>query len=341
MSHIRSVTRPAIHSFLAGIIWLAATGLSGLAVPAAAKAGEAFVKQLKARNAHHFAKPLHLPKEAKPLEIERDWQEKLKRKSWTLSKGPLSIEVTLKQGGPPDGALYVAPLLSLSVGGKRVISVEGAESFPDNPVFLVQTAEMDKGNPYPEVVFSVYTGGAHCCSGTHVLTSSKDGKTWRDIKMGMFDGGPLGVSDLNGDGRFEFSMRDNAFLYAFGCYACSTAPFKVLALKDGKLADVSTATAFRDRQIDSLSRILEWAAPDMDVNAFLAGYVAQKILLGEGAQAWKFMLKHYDRKDDWGLDECSVKRNKKWECPKGKLVKRSYPDALEGLLKKNGYKLEK
>jgi len=306
----------------------------------AARAQNAFIEELKAQNAHHFEKPLILRKDNKPPTIERDWEKKFTLKRWTMTEGPLAIEVTLKKGGPPDALIYVRPLLSVSVDGIEVIGVEGAESIPDNPIFLVQIAEMDKGNPYPEVVFSVYTGGAHCCSDTHVLTSSRDGKTWRDIDAGYFDGGPLGVSDLDGDGRFEFSTRDNTFLYAFGCYACSTAPFKALALMDGKLVDVSAKPAFRDRHTESLKRILEWAAPDMEANGFLAGYVAQKILLGEGAQAWKFMAKHYDRKNDWGLEACSVKVNDKGECP-GRKVKLSYPDALERFLKNAGYELKK
>ena len=32
----------------------------------------------------------------------------------------------------------------------------------------------------------------------------------------------------------------------------------------------------------------------MTVNGFLAGYVAEKFLLGEGKQAWAMMLAHYD-----------------------------------------------
>ena len=39
-----------------------------------------------------------------------------------------------------------------------------------------------------------------------------------------------------------------------------------------------------------------------EVNGILAGYVAQKILLGEYQQGWDFMLAHYDRQSDWGLE---------------------------------------
>ncbi len=306
-----------------------------------ARANSAFVKEMKAQNAHHFKKPVILPEAKKPATLEREWEDKITRTSWQLSEGPISILITLTKGGPPDGLLTMIPILSLSVEGKKMLRVEGSESFPDNPVFVVQIAELDPGNPYKEVVFSTFTGGAHCCSDTRILTSSKDGKTWKTIEMDSIDGEPLEVRDLNGDGRFEFAFPDNSFLYTFGCYACSAAPLHVLQLQDGNLRDVSGQSQFRPNQVKSLENLIEWAGDGMDMNGFLAGYVAQKILLGEGAQAWKLMLKYYDRKGDWGLDFCSVKENDKGECPPGKNKTLSYPDALERFYKKTGYELKK
>jgi hypothetical protein len=32
------------------------------------------------------------------------------------------------------------------------------------------------------------------------------------VAVGEFDGGPLLATDLNGDARYEFQTRDNAFL---------------------------------------------------------------------------------------------------------------------------------
>ena len=96
------------------------------------------------------------------------------------------------------------------------------------PPVSVQIAELDPGNSQPEVVVSFYTGGAHCCSDTSVITSNKDGTAWQTVDVGEFDGGPLLATDLNGDGRYEFRTRDNAFLYAFACYACSEAPLELL-----------------------------------------------------------------------------------------------------------------
>lgn len=300
-----------------------------------------FVKDIKAQNAQHLKNAPSLPRNHKPQTAARDWEEKITRRAWDLSDGPLHVSVQLKKSGPPDGLLYQAPVVTVSVAGKKVIETEGAESLPDNPIFVVQIAEMDPSNPHPEVLMSVYTGGAHCCSGTSILTSSRDGRTWKEVEVGLFDGGPLEAHDLDGDGRYELSMRDNSFLYTFGCYACSTAPLHVLRLQKGQMINVSANPAFKNWHIDSLRRIVEWADEGANRNGFLAGYVGQKILLGEGKQAWTLMLKHYDAKDDWGLDHCKVKRDDKGECPPGQVEMLKFPDALDRFLKEAGYAVEK
>ena len=68
--------------------------------------------------------------------------------------------------------------------------------------------------------------------------------------------------------------------------------------------------------------------PDQDVNGFLAGYVSEKILLGDSKPAWALMLDYYDKASDWGLEICDKPLNDDGECP-GKEIKLSFPDALE------------
>ncbi|MEX2552790.1 MAG: serine protease, partial [Actinomycetota bacterium] len=75
------------------------------------------------------------------------------------------------------------------------------------------------------------------------------------------------------------------------------------------------------------------------VNGFLSGYVGEKILLGEGKQAWELMLAHYDQASDWGLETCEQPLNEDAECP-GAEVKLTFPDALERMLNENSYKIE-
>ncbi len=66
-----------------------------------------------------------------------------------------------------------------------------------------------------------------------------------------------------------------------------------------------------------------------EVNGILAGYVAQKILLGEYEEGWKFMLANYDRTSDWGLEIYQG------EEVVGKYL--DFPTALRAFLIEKGY----
>jgi hypothetical protein len=254
-----------------------------------------------------------------------------------ISQGPIKAVLSYTEEKSEDGDTMRAPIVVVFADGKEIAKLEGEAGFGTPPV-SVQIAELDPGNSYPEVVVSFYTGGAHCCSDTSVITASKDGSAWKTVDVGEFDGGPMLASDLNGDGRYEFRTRDNAFLYAFACYACSEAPLELLTVENGEVKTVTTDPAFKPVHAAYLKGMIE-NVPDEDVNGFLAGYVGEKILLGEGKQAWRLMLDYYDKASDWGLDVCDKPLNDDGECP-GEEVKLTFPDALERMLKENGYKLE-
>ena len=80
--------------------------------------------------------------------------------------------------------------------------------------------------------------------------------------------------------------------------------------------------------------------PDEDVNGFLAGYVGEKIRLGEGKEAWELMLAYYDKASDWGLEVCDQPLDEAGACP-GTTAKVTFPEALERMLNENGYTVEK
>ena len=223
------------------------------------------------------------------------------------------------------------------IGPRVVATLQGPSAGVSDPPVSIQIAELDPNNPYPEVVVSFFTGGAHCCSSTHVVTSNADGSDWSTLDVGEFDGGPMLAVDLDRDGTYEFETRDNAFLYAFACYACSQAPLQMLAIEDGKIKDVSAAARFTPAHAAWLKNMIV-GVPEQEVNGFLAGYVGQKARLGEGKQAWDLMLEYYDRNTDWGLEICDQDRNESGDCL-GQTTKVTFPQALERMLKKNGYKV--
>ena len=255
-----------------------------------------------------------------------------------ISQGTLKAVLGYTEEKSEDGDTMRGPVVVVFADGKEIAKLEGDAGFGTPPV-SVQIAEIDPANSQPEVVVSFYTGGAHCCSDTSVITSNKDGTAWQTVDIGEFDGGPMLATDPNGDGRYEFRTRDNSFLYAFACYACSEAPLELLTVENGVVKTITTDASFKPVHAAYLKTMIE-NVPSEDVNGFLAGYVGEKILLGEDKQAWKLMLDYYDQASDWGLETCDQPLNDDGECP-GQEIKLSFPDALERMLKENGYNVEK
>jgi hypothetical protein len=314
--------------------------LASLLLPASvAKAEESLAGAVKKLDAKYLNVPDLDAKDSAPKIEAGGGTEDAKPGPQEISQSGVKAALSYIDEKGEDGDVTRIPVVTITADGKEVAKLEGDSAGFGDPPVSVQIAELDPSNTRPEVVVSFYTGGAHCCSDTSVVTSSPDGATWTTIDVGEFDGGPLLASDLDGDGRYEFAPRDNAFLYTFACYACSTAPLEVLAVESGAVKNVTTEPRFKQAHEGTLKFIIE-EVPDGEVNGFLAGYVGEKILLGEGKEAWDLMLAYYDKTSDWGLETCDQAIDEKGECP-GKTIKLTFPEALERMLKENGYKIEK
>jgi hypothetical protein len=77
---------------------------------------------------------------------------------------------------------------------------------PSVPEFLgrsaVQVLQLD-ASPDPEVVFDLFTGGAHCCFYSQIFGYLPGGNTYAGITQEWFDPG-YRFEDLSGDGVPEF-----------------------------------------------------------------------------------------------------------------------------------------
>jgi hypothetical protein len=255
-----------------------------------------------------------------------------------ISQGPVKATLTYVESTDDGGNVTRDPEVTVFVDGKEVAKLSNEGAGLDDPPVSVQIAELDLSNEHPEVVVSFYTGGAHCCSDTSVLLSNKDGSEWTTLDVGEFDGGPLLAVDIDGDGRYEFETRDNAFLYTFACYACSEAPLELLAVEKGEVKNVSADPRFRPAHAAYLRDMIS-NVPEDDVNGFLAGYVGEKIRLGDGKEAWELMLAHYDKESDWGLEACDQDLDENGQCL-GKEIKLTFPEALERMLNESGYTIK-
>jgi hypothetical protein len=304
--------------------------------PLNAAAAEGLPAAIKAADARYLTVPDVTPKDdSVKIEPGGGDDEGAKPKPLQIEKDAVKVTLTYREVDS-EGEAFFAPTVTVFADGKEVATFaqDDDNAFP-SPYLAIQIAELDPANRYPEVVVSFYTGGAHCCSDTSVITSSKDGSRWTTEDVGQFDGSPLTAVDIDGDGVYEFETRDNAFLYAFACYACSEAPLEVLALQDGAIKNVTAEPRYRKAH-EAYLKSMVGNAPEEDVNGFLAGYVAEKSLLGEGKEAWDLMLAHYDKASDWGLENCDQPLDDEGECP-GKLKMLTFPDALERMLNENGY----
>ncbi|BAW97450.1 hypothetical protein NIES970_24020 [[Synechococcus] sp. NIES-970] len=256
----------------------------------------------------------------------------------TITSEGVTVHISYEEQTNDDWTDYV-PTLRVMVDEEEVLRLT------EEPAFmmysLAQIAEMDLSNDFPEVIFSQYSGGAHCCALVKILTQNPETNQWETVPLGAFDGGPVPVEDPDGDRIYEYVTSDNRFLYRYSSYAGSFPPIQIWQLEGLELRDVSQEERFfplhRERLQAMWGSIQAAAQEDYEVNGVLAGYVATKAILGEAQAGWDLMRYRYDRTSDWGLEECQGDFNDQGDC-EGKWVNYgSFPAALQAFLEEAEY----
>ena len=267
------------------------------------------------------------------------------QKSAEFSSGPLSVKVRGQKLGR-DKAYTVVD--GKDGAGTFHFDIEKdlpqeelgtAEEFMGLTYHQAAVAKLVPGAPNRQVVVTTYTGGAHCCTKTWILSRDTEQASWSKIEGDVLDGDGYWYEDVDGDGTLELLSVDNHFLYAFDSYAGSMAPVKIYKLQNGRIDDVSELPDMHSRIVQDLAGI-EFAAkvrPDSwKENGYLAGWVAAKIRLGQGIDAWNTVTQNIQKDSDFGPQECST--GQKFEdCPADKLKAIPILKALAGFLKENGY----
>jgi len=207
-----------------------------------------------------------------------------------LFAGELSIRLSTRQTRDAGGVAQ-APVLEVRVSGRLMLKTHGEPGLFDVPQGRVQIAEIDRSNPYPEIVFTSHTGGVQCCTAATAVTSSQDGRRWRAVDLGLFDGAGEFLQDVDADGLGEIVSTDDAFLSAFDIRARSAAPLRVATLRGFRAVDVSREARFQPLHRARLAAIELWGRERSLTSApgYLAGWLAAKSLVGEGAEAWQRM----------------------------------------------------
>lgn len=257
-------------------------------------------------------------------------------RSASVKVGDLTATVQLKRGAQPAPDDEVQ--LRVTVGLLGVAEASAPDAGFDEPAAEASIAEMDPANKHPEVYFTAYSGGAHCCS--TVMVAEEVGNRWVVVPIGDFDGGGDYLQDVDEDGLAEIVTVDNRFLYAFDCYACSAAPLVIQTVRDGKAVDVSAEPRYLQAHRDWLAEMESYVEPSEQWTSpgFLAGWVAAKSRVGEGAAAMKALRAHWNLKTDEGEETC-LSGQQVEQCPRDQIKVLKFPDRLQLFLDQAGYAL--
>lgn len=237
-----------------------------------------------------------------------------------LSAGPMRVRVNYTNGTESwENELRY----QIYYNNRLAVDVETTTSFQAS----VKLLDLDNSGD-AEVIVETFSGGAHCCTSFAVYHWTGDRLVQANLEM--LDGGGGMFEDLDQDGRLEFVSYDNAFLYAFSSYAGSFAPSLIFNFENGRFVDMTYryAQELRSQAWQMYQAIVSQEGETGEINGVLAGYVAQKIRLGEYQQGWEFMLARYDRTSDWGLEV---------DTGAGTTQYRNFPAALRAFLIRWGY----
>ena len=205
--------------------------------------------------------------------------------------------------------------------------------------------QLDASSPFPQVMVSAYTGGAHCCSLTSIFDLRSNGQ-WQHLELGAMDGdGEPQVVDIVGNGQQEILTFDQSFLYTFASHAGSESPVVISRYHDGVLENVTRDPVYRDYLAKDLAdRRRNWTRSGrFEPNGFLAYEVATMANLGKFSEGWRDMLAHAQstKEAGSGLSLCDLKPAAEKQNGHGCSAKEKellpFPDALSAFLVQTGY----
>ena len=156
-------------------------------------------------------------------------------KQLSVRHGPVKATLTYSSARPSPG--YKTEKLTIVRAGRElytgVPSIKGCTAFTCSPTVGFGAAQPPlivrdlDGDGEPEVVYTAYTGGAHCCIVAAFFELASNGSHYLAVDRLFGDPG-FGIKDLNHDGRPEVVTADDAFAYRFTAYAFSGLPILVL-----------------------------------------------------------------------------------------------------------------
>ena len=252
-----------------------------------------------------------------------------------LARGDLRLVMSRQ----PDGKDEFDPVLTAFYKGKQAFRIAlGSENANEKPMAAARLVKLDPASALPSVVFTYYWQGAHCCTLTKLATLKKDG-SWAIVSADTLDSDGYEFQDLEGSGWAYLLSVDQSFLYTFAPYAGSFAPRKIAKLDGGQIVDVTHEPSMSHFITQDMFRQKASAKQqdELKTNGYLAAFVADSMLLGQGDAAWRQMLSDYEHNDNgFGIDKCTIDQPID-KCPDDKKAKLPFPQGLRQFLSEHGY----
>jgi hypothetical protein len=229
-------------------------------------------------------------------------------KTLTASGGGVSAKVTFKVH---KKTLFVSsPQITVShLGGATYSGAVNARHCHGGYCVApeVSVANLDGAR---DVVASVFTGGAHCCSIASVFWQDSRGN-WQRTAYDFADPG-FRLTDLGHDGRKEFLTADDRFAYLLSDYADSGMPIDVLSFSGGKFTDVTRnhpalikrdAARYwkgyqRDHSGEQIGQFAPWAADEDNLGnqSTVTAKLSVQVTKGRITAEQAHKLQHYLKK---------------------------------------------
>jgi hypothetical protein len=174
----------------------------------------------------------------------------------------------------------------------------------------------------PDVVLSLYTERAHCCTLEQVFARSPGGGGFVRYEH---DFGNAGVRLEPVGRRRVFVSADNAFLGRFASFAASGAPLQIWALSEGTFVDVTREFPEKIRH-DAERWWRTYTANYGDGEGFLAAWAADELRLGHGSLVRRTLREQ--------LREDHLRTDRRGRVAQG----RGYVAVLKRFLRHHGYR---
>ena len=143
------------------------------------------------------------------------------------------------------------------------------------------------GDGEPEVVLDLYWGGAHCCWYSQIYRYVPAAKHYTALVRVWGNFGYV-FADLDHDGTQELVTRDDRFSYAFGSFADSRWPVRILRYRAGR---VTVETPSYPSEIGRDANALWHAAMNpkrkTSNQGIVAAWAAEEAMVGHWAVAFK------------------------------------------------------